>query len=417
MNDKSTQIHPRAAFAHRNFRLFVGARFPALCAHQMMIIALSQAIYEVTHSPLHLGYIGLTLFIPKISFTLFAGHTADRFDRRLVMLVCRSSQAFLTLALVLVASANFHPLWLFYAVLFLIGTAYAFDGPASQAVVTQIVPQDHFHNAVTWNSAFFQAAFILGPVLGGWLYALLRGAVPVLVIVAGMRFFSALLISRLTPQRDHIDVSEFSWKTLGAGLRYVFENRIILGALSMDLFAVLLGGATALLPVFANDILKVGAWGLGLLRTATALGAATVGLTLAYLPPMKNAGRKMFFCVGLFGLATIAFGLSRNFIFSLVCLALLGSADMVSVVIRQVLVQVKTPPAMRGRVSAVNLVFIGASNELGEFESGLTASWFGTVPAVVLGGLGTLAVVGLFAWRFPELRNYSSLYSSLKEPP
>jgi MFS family permease len=401
--------HARAAFLHRDFRLFISARFLALAAHQMMIVALSQAVYEATRNPIHLGYIGLTFFVPKIAFTLWAGHIADRYARRNVIVICRSLQTLLTLGLIAMTFRGLQPLWLFYAAVFGLGTAYAFDGPSSQSIVTQLVPESDFHNAVTWNSANFQAAFIAGPALGGWLYAALHGAPGVLWVVLGMRALSAGLMWRIRPRRDHAESAQVTIRTLLAGIQYVFHNRIVLGVISLDLFAVLLGGATALMPVFANDVLKVGAWGLGCLRTAPAVGAAIVAVALAYLPPLTRAGRKMFVCVAVFGLATILFGLSRNFYFSLACLFFLGGADMVSVIIRQVLIQVKTPPSMRGRVSAVNLIFIGASNELGEFESGLTASWFGTVPAVVLGGLGTLAVVALWSWRFPEIRGFDRL--------
>jgi MFS family permease len=399
----------QAALAAPDFRRFISARFLALAGHQMMIVALSQAVYEATHDPIHLGYIGLTFFVPKVAFTLWAGQIADRYARRNVIVICRSTQTLLTLGLIAITFFGLTPLWLFYAAVFALGTAYAFDGPSSQSIVTQLVPEKDFHNAVTWNSANFQAAFIAGPALGGWLYALLHGAPGVLWIVFSMRAISAVLMTRIQPRTDHVESSEVNVKTVLAGLSYVFRNRIILGAISLDLFAVLLGGATALMPVFANDILKVGAWGLGFLRTAPAVGAAIVAVALAYMPPMQKAGKKMFACVAVFGLSTVLFGLSRNFYFSLVCLFFLGAADMISVIIRQVLIQVQTPPSMRGRVSAVNLIFIGASNELGEFESGITASWFGTVPAVVLGGLGTLAVVALYSWRFPEIREYDRL--------
>jgi MFS family permease len=404
------KIHqPRAAFRYRDFRRFLSARFLALCAHQMMIVAVSQAVYELTHSPLNLGYIGLALFFPKIGFTLIAGHTADRFDRRLVILVCRIVEWVIVTVIAVFAFYHFQPLWALYALLFLLGTAHAFDGPPSQAIVTQLVHADHFDNAVSWNLSSMQIAFILGPAIGGWLYAWLGKAVYVLAAVSALRFFSILLIAQVRPRTDHISKGDISVKSLMAGLRYVFEKKIILGAISLDLFAVLLGGATALLPIYANEILKIGPTGLGMLRAAPPVGAAIMAIVLAHRPPLKNAGKTMFFAIILFGLSTIIFGLSKSFILSMICLVILGASDMVSVVIRGVLVQMKTPPAMRGRVSAVNMVFIGASNELGEFESGLTANWLGTITSVVLGGIGTLAVVALAAWKFPELREYKRL--------
>lgn len=406
------RVHPRVAFRYPNFRLFISARFLSVCAHQIMVVALSQFIYEVTRSPLHLGYLGLSLFLPRIGFTLFAGHTADRFDRRKIILICRSLQFLITIGMVLFLlfeGSEDSSLWILYVLLFLLGVANAYDGPASQAIVPEIVSPDHFSNAVAWGSSIFQMAFIVGPALGGGLYAFFGRAIPVFYFIVVLRFLSALLVSRMKTRPHRLESSELSWKVLIAGLHYVFQRRIILGTISLDLFAVLLGGAVALMPIFANDILKVGPLGLGILRAAPSVGGAIMAVSLAHLPPMKNAGRTMLRCVALFGIATIFFGLSRNFIFSIICLIILGAADMVSVVIRGVLVQVLTPSEMRGRVSAVNLVFIGASNELGEFESGLTASWFGTVPAVIIGGLGTLMVVAIWARRFPEILKFKSL--------
>lgn len=413
MNLKSTQIRPRAAFAHRDFRYYLLSRFTALVAQQMLIIAVSQSLYEITHNPLHLGYIGLALFIPKVAFTLPAGHLADQFERRGLLIISRLIQMVVIAGLILFFFNHSRNLHVLYSLLFLMGAATAFGSPASQAIVTQLVPSEDFGNAVTWNSSSFQIAFIIGPVLGGWLYAFSQSAFFVLSVVGVVWLLSTFLLWPIRPRRDHIEKTELSWESVMAGLRYVIKTKIILGVISLDLFAVLLGGATALMPFFANDILKVGPSGLGFLRAAPAVGAATMAIAMAYRPPMKRAGKTMLACVAIFGLSTLAFGLSRNFAFSMICLVVLGAVDMVSVVIRHVLVQVKTPPAMRGRVSAVNLIFIGASNELGEFESGLTAGWFGTVPAVVLGGLGTLAVVGFWSWKFPELRNDSSL----KETP
>lgn len=403
MSDPKNPIHPRAAFFYRDFRFFVSARFLALCAHQMLAVAVGQYVYEITKNPLYLGYIGLALFLPKITFTLFAGHTADRFDRRLIILFCRITQFLVVAGLILFYHFGFHSLWPLYGLLFLMGTANAYDGPASQSIVPQLVSIDHFGNAVAWSSSIMQIAFIAGPAIGGALYAIFGKAVWVFYVVALIRLVSAFLIYGMRTRVEKLEQAEISWKSLLAGIHYVFKTRIILGAISLDLFAVLLGGAVALMPMFANDILKVGPMGLGILRAAPSVGAAMMAIALTHLPPLKKSGASMLLCVAIFGVATIFFGFSRNFIFSLLCLFILGSADMVSVVIRGILVQVQTPPEMRGRVSAVNLVFIGASNELGEFESGLAASWFGVIPSVILGGIGTLLVVLVWRWKFPEL--------------
>ncbi|MFO1462232.1 MAG: MFS transporter [bacterium] len=409
MSESVPATHPRAAFRHRDFRYFLSARFLALISHQMMNVALGQWIYEWTRNPLYLGYLGLALFVPKMVFTIFAGHTADRYDRRRIILLCRTLQFLGVASLAAVAALQVQALWSLYAILFLVGIANAFDGPASQAIVPQLVPTPHFSNAVQWNSSTMQIAFIVGPAASGWIYAIRNDAASVLYVVAALRLCSVLLVARIRNRTERLEPTLMSWKTLLAGIRFVWERKVIFGTISLDLFAVLLGGAVALLPVYANDILHVGAPGLGMLRAAPALGAALMAIALAYLPPLRRAGQTMFACVGLFGVATLLFGISKNFYFSLFCLFVLGASDMVSVVIRGVLVQIKTPHEMRGRVSAVNLIFIGASNELGEFESGLTASWFGTVPAVLLGGFGTLAVVGLWYWLFPEIRKVKRL--------
>ncbi len=409
-------VNAWASFRIRDFRYYLASLFLSLTAHQMMAVAVGQYVYERTHSPLHLGYIGLALFLPRFGLGLFAGHAADRFERCHVILVCR----FVYFLAVALAAAAFYTgamsLPLLYSLLFLMGIANAFDGPARQAFITNLVPHDLFQNAVTWNVSSMQIAFIVGPALGGILYAMQGKAAFVMGIVAALRLIGVLLIGRIHTRTGRHDTSEMSWKTLLAGIHYVFRKQIILGSISLDLFAVLLGGAVALMPAFANDILRVGPTGLGILRAAPSAGAALMALFIAHHPPFKRPGSTMLWCVALFGLATVVFGLSHSFLLSIACLVLLGAADMVSVVIRGVLVQVETPPEMRGRVSAVNLVFIGASNELGEFESGLTAAWWGVVPATVIGGLGTLAVVGIWAWRFPEIRTYAGNKTPSTDP-
>lgn len=409
------QIGTYAALKFPDFRLYLLQRFLAILSHLMLTVALGQYVYEVTHSPFHLGYIGLSLFLPKIGFALLAGHTADRFDRRHVILVCRVIQFLVVIGMISVSLRPSSPISLLYLLLFLLGTANAFDGPASQSIVPQLVPQEQFSRAVTWNTSVFQVGLILGPALGGWLYSLSGRVSIVLIIIALFRFVATLLVQRLKTRTGRMETSDLSWGLLLGGLRYIFKKRIILGAISLDLFAVLLGGAVALMPIYANDILKVGPSGLGILRAAPALGATLTGLALVYLPPMKKAGRILLSAVALFGTGTILFGISHNFLFSILCLVFLGAADMISVVIRAVLVQMQTPPTMRGRVSAVNIVFIGASNELGEFESGVTAGWFGVVPAVVIGGIGTLLVVALWTRLFPEIRHYNKLDGTIEK--
>jgi MFS family permease len=289
------------------------------------------------------------------------------------------------------------------------GIVRAFSGPASQSLLPQIVPPEDFQNAVAWASSVFQAATILGPMAGGIIYAVHGGATMVLAFAMTGFAIAFIFTSMMHVRTGRMEKEETSLKTLLAGFHYVWEKKVVLGSISLDLFAVLLGGAVALLPIFASEVLHTGAWGLGVLRAAPAVGAGFMGAWLAFRPLRKRSGAIMFVCVTIFGAATIVFGLSKSFGLSLVALLFIGASDMVSVVIRSTLIQIATPPEMRGRVSAVNLLFIGASNEFGEFESGVTAQWFGAVPAVVLGGIGTLVVVGLWTWLFPELRKVEEL--------
>lgn len=372
----------------------------------MLALAISQQVYEITHNPLDLGYIGLALFLPKISLTLVAGHVADRFNRKTIVLTCRIVQTLLTLMILNLSLQNLEPLWWFYLLVLAVGTANAFEAPASYALVPNIVPDQDFHNAITWNSTSLQLAFICGPAVGGWIYALSGSATLVIQATFIIKCLAVILTLPIVAKGILREHAKINWSSVMAGVRFVFHKKIILGTVSLDLFAVLFGGAVALLPIFANDILHVGPKGLGLLRAAPFVGASLMSILLAYFPPHRNTGRTLLFCVAAFGVFTIAFGLSKNFIFSLFCLLMLGAFDVVSVVVRGILVQTQTPEDMRGRVSAVNLVFIGASNELGEFESGVTAALFGTVPAVVLGGMGTLVIVSLWTRFFPQILRY-----------
>ncbi len=402
--DVSTNGDPDSLFGYRNYRLFLAARLLMSMAIQMQTVAVGWHVYSVTHSALYLGYIGLVQFLPAGGFILFTGHAADRFDRRKLVVTCYLGEV---LCSSLLALTVFFPQWgvlPIFACVFLIGTANAFAAPASQSLMPHLVPDRIFGKAVVAGSTAFQVSCIAGPALGGALYALTGGPQAIYILAACMGVAAASLMFSLSVRTGRLEKRAASLETLFAGVKFVMNQRVVLGAITLDLFAVLLGGAVALLPVYAKDILDVGPTGLGLLRCAPAAGAALIAVYLHRFPLERQIGRNMFACVVIFGLATIAFGLSKHFAFSLIFLVILGAADMISVVVRQTLVQLSTPDEMRGRVSAVNMIFIGASNQLGEFESGLTASWWGAVPAVVIGGIGTLCVVAFFAWRFPELR-------------
>ncbi len=404
-----------AAFAHRDFNLFQSARLFSILGMQMQSVAIGWQIYSITRRPLDLAWVGLAQFFPAACLSLITGHVADRFPRRTILLICHAAMATLSVALLSVARAGVTHVAPIYAVLVGVGVARAFLGPANQSILPTLVPVEHFGNAVAWGSSFWQTAMVLGPTLGGVLYAALGGPAPVYGIAAASSTCALALVAAMRAAKPSSARAPATRASLLAGVRYVSSNPIVLGAISLDLFAVLLGGATALLPVYARDILHLGPWALGALRSAPAAGAAITAVVLAIRPIENRAGLKMFAGVAVFGLATIAFGLSRSFGASLVALVFVGAADMVSVFVRSTLIQLATPDAMRGRVSAVNMVFIGASNELGEFESGLTAQWLGTVPSVLVGGVGTLVVVALWAWRFPALRRINRLTDAKAE--
>jgi len=296
-----------------------------------------------------------------------------------------------------------------YAVLVLLGVVRSFNGTAGRAILPQLVPEEHFANAVAWNATTFQVSVILGPALGGVLYAISRGPALVYAVAAGVAIGSFLSAQHIETRVSSRPRTPTSLSTVLAGMHFIWREKLILAAISLDLFAVLLGGAVALLPVYAREILHTGPWGLGLLRSAPGVGAATMALLLAHRPLRGRAGPTLLWAVAGFGVCTILFGVSRSLSFSMAALLLAGASDMVSVIIRTMLVQLRTPDEMRGRVTAVDMIFIGASNELGEFESGLAAQWLGAVPAVVLGGVGTILVTVLWAWIFPELRNADKL--------
>jgi MFS family permease len=414
------------AFASRDFRRYQLARSAVILGAEAQAVAVAWQVYSITHRAIDLGYTGLALFLPGLIFLLPAGHVADRFDRRQVILVCYGLQMFCTLALVVFAREGMHRVFPIYVVLFMIGTGRAFSGPASSALVPHLVPEQHFVNAVTWGGAIFQFANFSGPALGGLLYTLplarlmsgtrLEGAGIVYIFTMCTQLCFLALVGSLQVRLGRMEHRAASVQVVLAGFRYVWRTQLLLGALSLDLFVVLLGGAVALMPIFASDILHTGPRGLGLLRAAPAVGALTMSLLMARFPINRRAGRRMFIAVGIFGAATVIFGLSRNLWLSLAALAVGGAADMISVIIRGSLLQLATPPEMRGRVSAVNSLFIGASNELGEFESGLTAQWWGAVRATLIGGLGALAVAGAWAAMFPGLRRADALSAEALRP-
>ncbi len=407
------------AFASRDFRRYQLARSAAILGAEAQAVAVAWQVYSITHRAIDLGYTGLALFLPGLLFLLPAGHTADRFDRRRVIMVCYSLQCLCSATLALLARAGAHNVLAIYAVLFCIGAGRAFSGPASSALIPHLVPEEHFVNAVTWGGAIFQVANITGPALGGLLFTFpirrfvpdsrLEGAGIVYVFTLSTLGWFLVLVSTLHARPGRMEHRAASLQVVLAGFQYVRRASILLGSFSLDLFVVLLGGATALMPIFAHDILHQGPRGLGLLRAAPAVGAVAVSLLMARYPLRRRAGRWLFVCVSVFGAATVVFGLSRSLWLSLFSLALAGAGDMIGVIIRGSVLQLATPPEMRGRVSAVNSLFIGASNELGEFESGLTAQWWGAVRATVVGGFGALAVSGLWSALFPKLRQIDEL--------
>jgi MFS family permease len=405
----------RVAFTHPAFVLFQIARFLIVAAVEMQAVAVGWQVYEITKRPLDLGLVGLAQFLPGILLFPVSGHASDRFERRKVLSACYAGFAVCFALLLALAQRGVHSISAIYVVLVLLGVVRSFNGTASRSILPQLVPHEHFPNAVAWNATTFQAATILGPSFGGILYALFRG--PSVVYATAMLTAVGALIStfRIKPEVKARVREPITFSTVFAGLRFIRRERLILGAISLDLFAVLLGGAVALLPVYAREILHTGPWGLGLLRTAPGVGAAAMAVLLAHRPLRRRSGPALLWSVAGFGLFTILFALSHSLVLSLVALLLVGASDMISVIIRATLVQLGTPDDMRGRVNAVDMIFIGTSNELGQFESGVTAQWFGTVPAAVLGGVGTLIVIALWTWLFPELRHADDL-TAIKSP-
>jgi len=387
--------------ASRGFSTFLLARLLGTLGAQMQAVAVGWQIYDRTHDVRNLGYVGLAMFLPFLLFILPSGGIADRYNRRRILGVTLAVQALAALLLTLLSeSADFDVLFVF-AILVLVGSARAFSMPAGQALVPNLVPQEQLGQAVALSTSTFHAAVIAGPVLGGFLY--LFGPTAVYLTVAVLELLGCALLFAFPSSQERRAQGSRSLTEALEGFRFVWSRPVILGAISLDLFVVLFGGATALLPAFAKDILQSSPAALGLLRASPALGAVLSTLMLTLFPLRRRVGAWMFGGVVLFGLATIGFGLSRSLLPASLCLVLLGAGDMVSVYVRHLLVQTETPDQIRGRVSAVNSVFIGASNELGEFESGLTAGWFGLVPAILLGGAASIGVAGVWALRFPVL--------------
>ncbi len=401
----------RVAFTYPDFSLYQLARFLVVAGLEMQSVAVGWQIYEITKRPLDLGLVGLAQFSPGILLFLVTGHAADTFNRRKLLMTCYAGFGVCSALLLFYSLSGLRTVLPMYAVVVLLGVVRSFNNPVSRSLLPQIIPEKHLQNAIAWNSSVNQGGTILGPSLGGLIYAVAKGPAAVyttsMLAAAGATF----LMSQIKLHSKPRPREPLSLKSVFAGLRYIGRTKIILGSISLDLFAVLLGGAVALLPVFAAEVLRTGPWGLGLLRASPAIGAGSMALLLAHRPFRSRAGLTMLWCVGGFGAFTVLFGISRSLVLSMVALILVGSMDMVSVVVRSTLVQLATPDEMRGRVSAVEMIFIGASNEIGQFESGLTAQWFGAVPAVIMGGVGTLLITALWAWNFPELRRVEKLSS------
>ncbi|WP_375477825.1 MFS transporter [uncultured Nostoc sp.] len=407
-NSEVAQHDPFAAFKFRDYRLFTIGRLVLSVGSQMQTVAIGWELYERTNSAIILGGVGLAQVLPMIALTLITGHVADRRERKLIMLLSVMLLALCSLALA-VLSYTKGAIFLIYACLVLTGVARAFLRPASDALMWQLIPVSAFTNAATWNSSSFQLAAVIGPAFGGFGIALLGSATGVYIAAAIAALLCLILTIPIKEQKTIRTTEPISLKALAAGAKFVWQNQLILAAITLDMFAVLLGGAIALLPIFAKDILHVGPVELGYLQAAHSIGALTMAITLAYLPPLRKAGPALLWSVVGFGVVTIIFGLSHSFWLSMLMLILGGALDSISVVIRHTLVQIRTPDHLRGRVAAINSVFISASNELGGFESGLTAALFGPIISVVGGGIGTIVVVIATAMIWPEIRKLGAL--------
>jgi MFS family permease len=416
MVETVTDIAPsaRALLKERDYLLFWGSRWTGAFAAQIQSVAMGWQMYalarltrSVQESAFLVGMIGLAAFIPVFLLTLPAGDTADRYDRKKVLMICMTGEALSVMTLAIASWKHFASPGLLLGIAMVFGASRAFFSPASTALGPMLVPRPLLPRAIAWNSLAWQTASIAGPAAGGMLVAASPHAA--YFTTFGLYFLSIFLVSSIRKNAQPVVNPGSRWTLMKEGLSYVWRQKIVFGAISLDLFAVLLGGATALLPVFARDVLHVGAQGFGLLRSGPAIGATVVALSLAANPIRSKAGIFMFSGVATFGVATVVFGLSNTLWLSVAALAVLGGADMLSVYVRQTLVQLVTPDSMRGRVAAVSSVFIGASNELGEFESGVVARFLGPVGAALFGGVGAIIVTGLWAWLFPALRKADRL--------
>lgn len=396
----------KSIFREGSYARFWVARICSTVSFQTASVAIGWQIYAMTHSTFALGMVGLAQFLPMLLLNLVVGHVADRFNRKTIISICQSIECLTLLTLAVCSFLNHVAPAGIYLAASAIGAARAFEAPSTQALVPRLVEDARVPEAIAWTSSATQTASIVGPALGGLLYAF--GAHVPFGLCACLYALASILSSSIKPRKVNGPRAATA-SSIFSGIHYIWERKKILGAISLDLFAVLLGGATALLPAYARDILHTGPWALGVLRLAPAVGALCNSIVLAHFPIRKHAGTRMFGAVCVFGLATIGFALSRNLFLSLGLLCILGAADVTSVVVRASLVQLETPDEMRGRVSAVNSLFIGTSNQLGEFESGVTAAWFGLVPATIFGGIGTIMVALIWMGLFPDLRRLKSV--------
>jgi len=407
MKEQAQAVATGSVFREPAYLRFWIVRICSTVSFQITAVAAGWQIYALTHSTFALGMAGLAQFLPMLCLTLLVGHVADRFNRRTILSICQAAEGATLAVLAICSWQHWMHAWGLYAAVAAIGAARAFESPSTQALVPGLVEDSQVPQAIAWSASANQTAAIAGPAAGGLLYAF-GAQVPYTVCVA-LFWTAAILSSTIVIKRRPASKAPVTAQSIFSGIHYIRERKNILGAISLDLFVVLLGGATALLPAYARDILHTGPWGLGLLRLAPAAGALIMSLWLAHHPMRSHAGLRMFGAVIVFGFSTIAFALSRNIWLSMAILCVLGAADVTSVVVRSSLVQLETPDQMRGRVSAVNSLFIGTSNQLGEFESGVTASWFGLIPATILGGVGSLLVAVLWMALFPGLRRLKTL--------
>lgn len=395
------------AFQHPAYRFFFSARFLGAFGIQITSVAVGWQMYEETGNSLYLGLIGLFQFLPSLLLILVTGTVADRYNRRAIMAICLGLASLCGAALLFITLTDSFVPWIVFSVLLVFGIERAFMGPAVQSLAPSLVPKVDLPNAIAWNSSSWQMASIIGPVAGGLLY----GVSPVVAYSVATSFFamSALLAICIKKPVQNESHKQVTMESLLAGFKFISNEKVVLGAISLDLFAVLLGGAVALMPIFAKEVLTLGPWGLGLLRSAPGIGAIAVAIFLAFYPIRHRAGLLMFVGVALFGAATVVFGMSQTAWISIAALVVLGGSDMISVYVRETLIALWTPDEVRGRVNAVNMVFVGASNELGEFRAGTMASVTGAIPAVVIGGIGTIAVSIIWAMKFPQLRKIDNL--------